>query len=324
MIRETLNRIQGFYKNDSEGRNDSGFGNTNVAGYSRFINKDGSVNVKRSGVKQRDIVALYQRLLMMSWPRFLFWVLLFYFLMNVLFACLYYFIGMENFLGSKTGNANEEFIDAFFFSSQTITTLGYGRLAPESFWASAVAAIESMIGLLGFALATGLMYGRFSRPQARIVFSEQAIVAPYKNINGLMLRAANRNRSELIECQVEVMLTMFNPQVGKREFHNLNLELNTINFLALTWTIVHPIDDTSPILGLSEPDLISRNAEFMIILTGFDDLFSQQVYSRTSYRGDEIAWGKKFVSMIPQALKGNIVEIDLKQIGLTENAVLNA
>ena len=321
MIKEIVTKIQGnFNKNTST--IDPGFGTRQFSGNIRSINKDGSVNIRRKGKKGIDAAGFYQKLLVMSWTKFLFLFLSAYFLVNVLFAIVYYFIGMENFFGTEPGNFISEFEDAFFFSAQTLTTVGYGHISPATFSASAVGAIESMIGLMGFAMATGLLYGRFSRPKAQLVFSHNIIVAPYRGIRGLMLRVANQNQSELIEAEAQVTMAINDSETGKRLFYTLPLETTKINFLALSWTIVHPFDEKSPLIGLTLEDLEKRNIEIMIILKAFDDTFSQQVYSRTSYKAEDFIFGAKFVPLVPDYSSGKHIHIDLRQVGETEPADL--
>jgi inward rectifier potassium channel len=151
-----------------------------------------------------------------------------------------------------------------------------------------------MIGLLSFAIVTGILFGRFSRPRAHILYSRNILIAPYKEITGLMFRITNKKQYELIESEASVTMTMNNPQNNKREFFNLDLEISRINFLALSWTIVHPINADSPIYGLSKKDLADRDAEFLILVKAINDTFSQTVYSRYSYKGDDIVEKARF------------------------------
>jgi len=280
---------------------DLGFGTKPTQSDARFINKDGTFNVARKGssrfIKNFEI---YHKLISMSWPSFLLVVLLSYTILNFLFAFFYFSIGTSHLAGAIQGTKYDEFMDAFFFSSQTITTLGYGRIAPVGFLANSIAALESMLGLLGFALATGLLYGRFSRPVAKILYSDSALIAPYKGGKGFMFRLVNKRNNQLIESEVDVTLTMNKQKDGTtfRSYEPLKLEIKKINLLALSWTVVHPIDEESPLYNLTEEDLKKNDAEFIILLKAFDDTFSQNVYSRNSYKSPEIVWGAKFISMI--------------------------
>jgi inward rectifier potassium channel len=222
----------------------------------------------------------------------------FYILINVLFALVYLGIGIENLNGIKLGNSTfHQFMDAFFFSAQTISTVGYGHISPSGLPASSVAAFESLVGLLSFALATGLLYGRFSRPSAKIRFSKNIIVAPYHDIMALMFRLANFRSNQLIELEVHVMLTYNAIVEGKaiRQFVPLELERSNISLLTLSWTVVHPITDDSPLKTMNLEFLRQNEAEFIVMLKAFDDSFSQTVHSRTSYTDEEVIWGARFL-----------------------------
>jgi inward rectifier potassium channel len=284
----------------------------------RFINRDGTFNVRRKGMPWFRPYDLYHKLITMSWPKFLFLVFLGYMITNFLFTFLYLMVGLDHLAGVEGITPGEQFMDAFFFSSQTVTTLGYGRISPVGLPANILAAIESSIGLLGFAMATGLMYGRFSRPNARLVFSETALVAPYRGGTGFMFRLANQRSSQLIELEVQVVLTMLDPKTGRKKYHQLPLELEKINFLALSWTVVHPIDAESPLWEMSEAALAAVDAEFLILIKAFDDTFSQTIYSRSSYRFSEVEFGKAFESMI--SWENEMVELDLTSISATKKA----
>jgi inward rectifier potassium channel len=232
-------------------------------------------------------------------------------------------IGVENLAGVPEGlDLPHQFLEAFFFSSQTITTLGYGRVAPVGIFANTFAALESMIGLMVFALATGLLYGRFSRPDAKLLYSEHAVIAPYQDINALMFRLINKRRNQLIELEIDVTIGFFDVATQKRSFARLELERNKINLFPLSWTIVHPINEASPFWKKSPDDFAKMKLEVIVLLKGFDDTFSQTIYSRTSYTNSEIVWGKKFLPMFSSREDGR-AEVDLRKINLMENAPLN-
>ena len=206
-------------------------------------------------------------------------------------------------------------MEAFFFSTQSLTTVGYGRLNPVGLVDSTIAAFESMTGLLGFALATGLLYGRFSRPVAKLLFSNQALIAPYRGMQGLMVRFANKKKHDLLEVEAQIIYSWVTNVDGKetRMFENLNLEIKRISVLSATWTLVHPIDDTSPMKDLTPADLRARNAEVLVNIKAFDESFSQTVYSRSSYKYNEIVYGAKFVPAIFPHPDGSIV-VELNRI----------
>ncbi len=297
-------------------QNDLGFGSQAVVKNQRMVNQDGSINIKRKGLSFFNTSDNYHKLITMSWSKFWILVLCGYLLVNFLFAGIYLEIGIENLAGAQGHTTWEHFFDAFFFSAQTISTVGYGHIYPTGIPASSVSAIESMIGLLAFALATGLLYGRFSRPSAKIIYSKNMLVAPYQQTGkALMFRLANQRRNMLIDLEVELNFS-FNEDVdGKplRRFIQLELERKRVSLLTLNWTIVHPLDESSPLNDVTHEDLIKADASFSILLKTFDDTFSQTIHSRTSYQYDEIIWGAKFKPAFHRDTDGRIV-LDLGKI----------
>ena len=288
-----------------EEQKDLGFGLRSEGRLNRALNKDGSFNVKRTGQTFFDSFELYHWLISISWKHFILVVLLWYTIVNLIFAALYAVVGVEGLTGIDNTTRMSKMFDAFFFSSQTLTTLGYGRIAPVGMGASIVAAVESMFGVLSFSLATGLLYGRFSRPQSKIAYSTHAVVAPYRSITGFMFRVVNLKKSQLIEAQVEISISMQKPDGKSRIFESLALERDRIQFFPLSWTIVHPIDESSPLFGMTEDTFKKSDAEFIIMIKAFDESFSQTVYSRSSYDFAEVIWGAKFISMMSTDKDGN-------------------
>jgi inward rectifier potassium channel len=261
----------------------------------RIVNRDGSFNVRRPVNRLQDL-HLYQFFIQLSWPAF-FAVVLAAFL-GVTLACtgLYFAAGIRGLQGLADGSPAERFFQVFFFSVQTLTTVGYGNIAPRGMGVNVVASIEAMMGVLGFAFSAGLLYGRFSRPSARILFSSFAIVAPYQGVTGLQFRIANRRTNAIVDIEATVMLMTVQGtgKEARRVYAKLELERSTVFFLPLTWTIVHPIDSSSPLFGKSPEELASQAAEIIVLIRGFDDTFSQVVNARCSYRSDEILWGYRF------------------------------
>ena len=301
--------------------NDFGLGTKNDVGGYRALNKDGSFNVKKINVPFFERLNFFHSLITMSWSRFFALILLAYFAINIVFAFFYMLIGVENLTGIRANTDFDMFMEGFFFSAQTITTLGYGRVAPMGYPANIVAAVESMLGLLGFALATGLLYGRFSRPSAKIRYSEHAVIAPYRDINGFMFRIVNPQKNQLLELEVQVNLAMQRKNSELRDFHSLELERDKVAFMPYMWTIVHPVNESSPLFGLAERDILEKDAEFIISMRAFDESSSQTVYSRSSYKASEIIWGEKFVYVVKRENKG--ITIDVGRINETEKASLN-
>jgi len=308
-----------------EKRPDLGFGTKLNETYSRLINQDGSFNLIRRNGSFWDQLNLYNRLITMSWTKFLGLVLLFYFISNGLFACVYLLAGAENLQSTAEESFYGPFWKAFFFSSQTLTTVGYGHIAPVSFLTSIIAAFESMLGLLSFALVTGLLYGRFSRPSAHIKFSRRAVFAPYLDVNGWMFRIINARSNELIDVQVEVTMSRLETRTDgsrHRRYYNLKLERSKVVFFPTNWTLVHPITSESPLHGCTPEYLAESDTEFLILLQAMDDTFSQVVHRRYSYRYDEVLWGHKFRPMFDGSQRG-VVELDLEKLDDTEDAFLN-
>ncbi len=289
----------------------------------RVINKDGTFNVDKKGVSfsYRDA---YQYLINVSWTKFFVFILCFYLVTNLIFAALYFINGSEYLVEIRNGDAADNFFNAFFFSVQTFTTVGYGKIAPIGLYSNIIASLEAMTGLMSFALMTGLLYGRFSRPSTRILYSKNAIVAPYKNLNALMFKVANQRRNNLMELEVNMLLVLINKAENdfNRKYFNLKIERTSVYFFPLTWTIVHPIDDDSPIKGMTVEELKAQSAEILILLKGFDDTFSQVVHSRYSYRFDEIIWGARFTPSFHIKENGEII-FDLNHLHDFELAELN-
>ncbi|MCX6311988.1 MAG: ion channel [Bacteroidetes bacterium] len=291
-------------------------------GSDRNMNKDGSFNMERLGDPKFRSYEIFHELITMSWTKFIFLILIGYLIVNFLFAGIFFFIGVEHLSGiDQNISETRKFFEAFFFSSQTLTTLGYGRVAPTGMAASSISAIESMIGLLSFALATGLLYGRFSRPQAKLLYSKNAIIAPYKGITGLMFRVANRRRNQLLEVEVELNLSYFEKDSKTRSFIKLELERTKIALFPLSWTVVHPIDENSPLYGITENEINEMKMELIVMLKAFDDTFSQTIYSRSSFKAAEIKMGRKFIPMF-NVLENGKTQLDLRLIDAMEKVEL--
>ena len=300
-----------------EKRRDLGFGTQITDPDTQLLNRDGSFNVKRVGGTFWGQIDIFNQLIICSWKRFFSLILAFYLVLNLIFAFIYQAVGIEFLLGADQTNNHSRFMDAFFFSSQTLTTVGYGRIAPIGFWASTVAAIESLLGLLIFALATSLLYGRFSRPVAKILYSNKAIIAPYLDITGFMFRIVNEQSRQLIDIQVEVAVSMLERQPnGKtvRRYYGLNLERSKVNFFPANWTIVHPITDASPIFGKSKEQLLESDAEFLVLIKGTEETYNQTVNSRTSFHAREVTVGAKFLPMFSDTPGAGVVTLDLNKL----------
>ena len=295
---------------------DPGIGEKFTDKTKRVINKDGSFNVNRRGLKN---VNVYQYLVEISWLRFLVIVFAGYIITNIIFASLYLSIGIQHLQGAEANTPMNAFLNAFFFSVHTFTTVGYGSISPKGVAANTIAAMEAAVGLMSFAIATGLLYGRFSRPSASLAFSGNAVVAPYRGITGLMFRIANLRTNVLAELEVKVLLMTVDKVNGQyqRKYFDLPLERATIHFLPLTWTIVHPINDSSPFFGRTEKEMNFTEVEIIIQVKGFDETFSQVVRTRYSYRYDEIIWNAKFIPAFHIAEGGDLI-LDIDKINNIE------
>jgi inward rectifier potassium channel len=299
----------------------SGFGD-NASG--RFINKDGLPNVNRKGVNIFNRFSWYHTMLDLSTFQFLSYLVIAYILVNIFFALIYYLIGVEHLTGIDKSNPMNEFIDVFFFSSQTFTTVGYGRIAPVGFTASLVATFEAFLGLLTFAIATGLFYGRFSRPRAYLKFSDIALIAPFKERTALMFRLAPYKNNSLTDAEIIVStaIQVMENSVPKSKFYTLKTQLNRINTLALNWTIVHIIDEDSPFYGFNEEDFSNTDIEIIIHVRAFDEVFSNTVVQRSSYISKEIIYGAKFVPMYYPDKENLSTILDLDKINHYQKADL--
>ncbi|MCW3089744.1 MAG: irk [Ferruginibacter sp.] len=303
----------------------TGFG-TNTADYGgRFVNKDGRPNIEKRGISFFNRMSWYHTLLQLPRWHFLFLLLAFYAAVNLIFAGIYYAIGMENLEGIHAGNLLEEFGEAYFFSAQTFTTVGYGRISPHGFAASSVSAIEALVGLLSFAIATGLFYGRFSKPKAFLRFSENALLAPFKDGIALMLRVAPYKNNNLSEAEAKVSAALMLEEDGKltNKFFQMELEYDKINSLALSWTIVHPITEDSPFYSFSLEDFANIDGEILVYVKAFDDMFSNTVIARSSYTLREVVVGAKFIPMYHRDEMNKRTVLDLDKINRFNPADIN-
>lgn len=286
-----------------------------TAPFSRVINKDGSFNVHRRGTTWRDVHP-YLYLINLSWPRFLLLVFAGYVLTNVLFALLYCAIGTDQLQGAEAPTAFGRFLNAFFFSAHTLSTVGYGNIAPKGIAANLLSAFEALLGVSSFALATGLLFGRVSRPSARIGFSTNMLITQYQEGTSLQFRVVNQRPNSLMELQAQVLLMTVEVEEGqpKRSYKQLRLEREGVLFMPLTWTIVHPIEGDSPLAGKTADNLIRLQVQFLILIKGYDDTFSQTVIARYSYRHDEVVWGKRFAPAFSVNSEGDLV-LEVGKVG---------
>ncbi len=304
---------------------DLGFGSRVTAdGRGRLLNRDGTFNVVRSGLPWWRTLDPYEVLVGMSWPRFFATLFVGYLITNLAFALAYLACGPNALLGGSGGaTLGARISDAFFFSVQTLATIGYGRITPEGLAANSLVALEALVGIVGFAIATGLAFARFSRPTARVLWSERAVIAPYHGASAFMFRLANQGQSQLLQVQAQVIYSRFIESAGRplRKFDLLPLERTQVMFLPLHWTVVHPITTDSPLHGSSAESLRATRAEFLILLTAVDETLSQTVYARTSYRAEELAFGARFADMYQS--DRDQLGVDLRRLHVVETALLD-
>lgn len=312
-------------RNTNKSINNTGFGtNTNAEG-GRLINKDGTVNLRKTGLSFLERLSVYHVLLRLPRAQFLLLVFTFYTAINVFFAFIYVFIGTENLEGTEpTDSVLYQFQQAFFFSSQTLTTVGYGHISPSGLVANIIASLESFMGIMSFALVTGLFFARFSRPKAYLRFSEHMIIAPYRGGTALMFRVASQKNNHLTDAEAQVTSAFHIMEEGKRvtKFFQLPLEISRINSLAISWTLVHPIDENSPFWGLNEEDLKQTSIEVMPGIKAFDDHYSNTVQQRTSYTSKELVYGARFKPTFQRSEDGSHTLLELDKLNDYERVTL--
>jgi inward rectifier potassium channel len=278
----------------------SGFGtNASIHG-GRFFDKNGAANVEKKGINVLDSISWYHTMIDLPRWKFMSILFLFYIGINFVFALLYYGIGIEHLDGiAISGSEWTKFGQAYFFSAQTFTTVGYGHISPTGFLSSALSAAEALIGLLSFAIATGLFFGRFSKPSVFLKFSHNAIIGPYGEGTALMFRLAPFKNTNYIDAEANVNLAMSIEENGVlvNKFFELDLEMKKINTLTLSWTLVHPINEESPLYQFTASDFAAIKGEILVIIKTFDDMFSTTVAARTSYTFEEVVYGAKYEIM---------------------------
>ncbi|HVX49713.1 MAG TPA: ion channel [Chitinophagaceae bacterium] len=297
--------------------NDTGFGSNTTTVGGRFINKDGTFNMRKEGLPVWQTFSIYHTMLSLPRWKFISVILIFFFSINLFYTLLYVIAGFDQFSGMIAATNLQKFKEIYFFSTETFTTVGYGRVNPVGDAANFIASIEALTGFLSFAIATGLIYGRFSRPKAYLVFSEHALVSPYKDKTGLMFRFASYKDNHVL-TNVEVIVTIgFQVQEdgsASYKFYTLSLERSRADSLPLNFTVVHPIDEQSPLNGFSWDDMRAADVELYVLVRGFDDVYSNVVLQRTSYTYQEIKFNAKFIPMYRESDNGNTTVLELHKL----------
>ncbi|HMH21871.1 MAG TPA: ion channel [Puia sp.] len=298
--------------------NDTGFGN-NASNYGgRFINRDGTFNLRKEGRSFLERFSIYHNMLTIPRWKFVSVILIFYFGINLIFTFVYLGVGIDQLQGVIATTNWGKFKEAYFFSTETFTTVGYGRVNPVGDGANFIASIEAMMGFLSFALATGLIFGRFARPQAFLTFSDHALISPFKGGTALMFRFASyKDKHTLTDVEIRVNIGLQVPQekgAPEYRYYDLALERTKVESLPMNWTVVHPIDEKSPLQGFSDEDMKIADVEIYVLIRGFDDVYSNVVQQRTSYTYQEIKFNGKFVPMYRESSDGKTTILELHKL----------
>lgn len=276
---------------------DTGFGDKASQMGGRMVNRDGTFNIQRLGIPFFTRVSSYHSMLTMPRWRFILVIFNAYFMMNCFFTLLYWLAGPSGLEGVDSEHSFSRVKELFFFSTQTFTTVGYGRVNPVGELTNWIAAIESLIGFLSFAIAAGLLYGRFSRPRSFVRFSEKMLLTNYQGGKALMFRLVGYKDDHILtNVEIKVSARLFSPE-GNYQFYNLDLERSHVDSLVLNWTIVHPINEKSPFWGLSQEDIQALQPEVSALLIGFDEVYSSTVMARNSYALNDLFFGYRFAPM---------------------------
>ena len=299
-----------FSRRIQDDTNDLGFGSrVSQEQHQRLLNRDGTFNTEREGMSVLRSNSLYHWLISISWTKFHLLLSASYFVINIVFALGYYLCGYDALNGAESTTMPHQFLNCFFFSVETFATIGYGALSPRNLSANTLMTFEAFFGLFCVAMATGLLFARFSRPNAKILYSYKAVIAPFKDGKAFMFRMINQRSSQLIHVEAEVIFSrMEEDENGTRirRYHTLALERNKVMFFPLHWTVVHHITEGSPLFDLTKHDFEKTESEFMILVNAVDETYSQTVYSRSSYRFNEVVWGAKFKNMFQEKIKGKL------------------
>ena len=295
---------------------DLGFGTRLTESDERLINPDGTFNIDRVGLRNWTP---YLSLVEMSWPKFFLVLLSFYTAVNFLFAFLYVLAGVENLAGAADPALGIDMAEAFFFSVQTLTTVGYGAIHPLGLSANVIASLNALVGLMSFALMTGLFFARFAKPKAQVLFSSNALIAPYQDGWSFQFRIANKRSNQVINLRARMIMSWVEEKGGARirRYGQMNLERDQVSFFPLNWTVVHAINEDSPLNNRTQKDLERMNAEFLVLIEGYDETYAQTVHANRSYSWRELQWHKRFKTMYHSS-EGGRVMLDLSEIDEVE------
>ncbi len=281
---------------------------------SKIIKPDGTLNFRVKGLPFFKTIELHNLLLSVNWFVFVTIVFCIYLFTNTIFTILYIISGPSGLSGIDDASG-DVFSKVFYFSAQTLCTGYFTDTIPVSIRSTSLAAVEAVVGLFLFALITGLLYSRFAKPNSKIIFSNKILIGPYKEGNALMVRIANIKRNQLLKVSAELILLLRIEVDGvmRNMFYNLKLEQQTIGMLLLTWTIVHPIDEESPLDAFSIEDIAAAKGEIIVVIEGSDDILSQNVFARTSFASADIISNCSFED-ITYTNKRNVLTIDISKM----------
>jgi len=277
-------------------------------GNDRGVFRMGTSQIKRVGLGPRYWGDIYHWMLTLSWPRFFLLVGVLYMFTNVAFALAFYLVP-----GSVSNARPGSFLDTFFFSIETLATVGYGYMNPGSTYGHIVASTEILLGMVEVATVTGLLFARFSRPTSRIMFSDVAVITPFNGVPTLMLRTGNERGNLILEASVRATLIRremtLEGQIFTR-FYDLELERERSGVFALTWTILHKIDESSPFWGKTKEDLQKEGATLSVAVSGTDDTLNDFVHARQTYAAEHIFFNHHFADIMSDKLDGNVRILD--------------
>ena len=301
----------------SKVNNDTGFGNNANDYGGRFVNRDGSFNLRREGMPYWQRFSLYHSMLNLPRWKFIGLIVTFFLVINLAFTLVYLLIGTDEFTGLLASTQWQKVKEIYFFSTETFTTVGYGRVNPVGDMANFVASLEAMTGFLSFAVATGLIYGRFSKPKSYLAFSDFAVVAPYQDKTALMFRFVSyKDNHILTNVEIKVNIGLQVEENGKPvyKFFDLLLERSRVDSLPMNWTVVHPIDEQSPLWSLTADDMKVADLEVYVLVRSFDDVYSNVVLQRTSYTYEEIFFNRKYKPMYRESSDGKTTIVELHKL----------
>lgn len=244
----------------------------------------------------------YYLMLTVPWQGFFAITVALYVVANAIAAMLFCLGGP-----GTIANSDDSFLDAFFFSVQTSASIGYGAMTPATLYGDALVMLEAIVSILGIAVLTGLAYARFAKPTAQVLFSKVAVVTPFKGTPTLMFRAANERRNQILEAQMRVHLTLdeYSDERMMRRFYELDLLRDRNPSFFLTWTALHPIDENSPLYGLTHQDLVRTSAALLVSLSGIDQTVNQAIHTRHNYYANDLKWDKQFKDIIYEMEDGD-------------------